>query len=105
MSKQRIGQIVVLLLLVILFLAPVYESFDHWDRFPQGGDDTVLSLLAVVTFCGVVLVAGRSLFQAFFRKCLPRRGRSTPRRSFSTFPFPKKADESPPLAFRFSLRV
>ena len=104
-SKQRIGQIIVLLLLVILLLAPVYESFDHWDGFPSGGDDTVLSLLAVITFCGVVMVAGRSLFQTFLRERLGRWKSWTQRTILATFVFPNAADESPPPPCRFSLRV
>lgn len=104
-SNLRIGQSIVFLLLVIMLLAPIYESFDHWDQFPNGGDDTVLSLLATVAFCGLVLVAGRSLLLAVLRKRLPTWDRWAARAILITFVFPKAANESPPPPFNFSLRV
>lgn len=47
--------------LFLLMLAPVYESFDHWDGFPHSGSDTVLNLIGAVAFCGLALVAAKSL--------------------------------------------
>ncbi len=105
MGKRRISQIAVLLLLAIFLLAPVYECFDHWDGFPRSGNDTVLNLIAAVTFCGVVLVAGRFLFRALTEKSLVKRERwNPPPVPFSSVAC-KTADESPPLSFRLSLRV
>ena len=54
-------QIVVLCFCVLLLLGPLYEIFDRWDSFPQGGDDTVLSLIALVCCCGLFLALARSL--------------------------------------------
>jgi hypothetical protein len=105
MGKRRIGQVVVLLLLLIILLAPVYECFDQWDGFPGSGDDTTLSLIAAVTFCGVALVAGCSLFAAFAQKCVVKIERWNLPAVFFTFPACKTADESPPLTLRLSLRV
>ncbi len=105
MGKRRISQIAVLLLLAIFLLAPVYECFDHWDKFPRSGNDTVLNLIAAVTFCGVVLVAGRSLFRALTEKRLVKRERWNPPPVPFSFVACKTADESPPLSFRLSLRV
>ncbi|MDQ2925396.1 MAG: hypothetical protein M3R43_07575 [Acidobacteriota bacterium] len=70
MGRRRIGQIVVLLQLALFLLAPVYESFDLWNGFRRsgGGNDKTLSLIAAVTFCGVVLVAGRSHLTALTQK-------------------------------------
>lgn len=47
--------------LVLLLLAPLYESFDRWDGFPKSGNDTVLNLIGTVAFCGLVLVAVKPL--------------------------------------------
>ncbi len=106
MGKRRISQIVVLLLLTIFLLAPVYECFDYWDGFPRSGNDTALSLIAAVTFCGVVLVAGRALFHVFTRT---RFVKSEPWKPPCALAFAllarKAADESPPLSPRLSLRV
>ena len=54
-------QIVLGCFLVLLLLSPLYESFDRWDGFPRSGDDTVLNLIAAVTFGGLILVAAKSL--------------------------------------------
>jgi hypothetical protein len=105
MGKRRISQIVVLLLLTIFLLAPVYETFDHWDGFPRSGNDTVLNLIAAVTFCGVVLVAGRSLFRALTEKLLVKRERWNPPPAPFAFVARPIADESPPLSFALSLRI
>jgi hypothetical protein len=105
MGKRRIGQIVVLLLLTMLLLAPVYECFDHWDGFPKSGNDTALNLIAAVTFCGVVLVAGRSLFRALTEKRLVKREQWNPPPAPFAFVALPIADESPPLSVTLSLRV
>ena len=54
-------QIVLGCFLVLLLLAPLYESFDRWDGFPRSGNDTVLNLIAAVTFAGLVLITAKSL--------------------------------------------
>lgn len=95
----------VLLLLTIFLFAPVYEHFDHWDSFPQGGDDSVLSLIAVVTFCGIVLVASRSLFRVYLQRHWVKLERwKTPSVLF-VFLACRAANESPPASPRLSLRV
>ena len=105
MGKRRIAQIVVLLLLTIFLLAPIYEHFDHWDGFPRSGDDTVLTLIAVVTFCGVVLVAARSLFRVFLQRRWVKLERWKPLSMPFVFFASRAADESPPTSPRLSLRV
>ncbi len=96
MGKLRIGQVVVLLLLLIFLLAPVCECFDHWDGFPRSGDDTALSLVTIVTFCGVVWVTGRSFFVAFAQKRMVKIERwNAPPVLFAFLPC-RTADESPP---------
>lgn len=105
MRKRRIAQIVVLLLLTIFLVAPVYEHFDHWDGFPRSGDDTVLSLVAVVTFCGVILVAAHSLFRVFLERKWVKLERWKPLSITYVFLSYREADESPPVSPRLSLRV
>jgi len=105
MGKRRIAQIVVLLLLTIFLFAPVYEHFDHWDGFPRSGDDTVLSLIAVVTFCGIVLVAARSLLQVSLERRWVKLERWKPLSLAFVFLACHEADESPPISPRLSLRV
>ena len=106
MGKRRISQTVVLLLLTIFLLAPVYERFDHWDGFPRSDNDTALSLIAAVTFRGVILVAECALFHVFTRTRFVKTG---PWKPPCALPFAllacKAADESPPLSPRLSLRV
>lgn len=105
MSRQRIGQVVIFLLLTMLLLAPVYECFDHWDGFPKSGNDTALNLIAAMTFCGVVLVAGRSLFRALTKRRLVKREQWNPPPAPFAFVALAIANESPPLPFILSLRV
>ncbi len=54
--------------LLLLLLAPLYESFDRWDGFPRSGNDTVLNLISAVAFCGLVLVAaeGTRCYSPYF---------------------------------------
>ncbi len=66
MNRRRVTQIVVLCFCLLLLLAPVYESFDRWDGFPRSENDTVLNLIGVVAFCGLVLVAAKSLCSLVF---------------------------------------
>lgn len=105
MDKRRTGQIVVLVLLALFLLAPVYECFDHWDGFPRSGDDTALSLIATVTFCGVVLLAARSLLRVFTQKRFVKLELWEPPCARFALLGRKAADESPPLSFPLSLRV
>ncbi len=105
MGKRRIGQLVILLLLTVFLLAPVYEHFDHWDGFPRSGDDTVLSLVAIVTFCGVVLIAARSFFRIFLQRRWVKLERWKPPLVPFVLHARRGADESPRSLFRLSLRV
>ena len=61
MSRRRVSQVVLGCFFILLLLAPLYESFDHWDGFPRGGNDTVLNLTGAIAFCGLVLVAAKRL--------------------------------------------
>jgi hypothetical protein len=60
MSRRRVTQIVLGCFVFLLLIAPLYESFDRWDGFPKSGNDTMLNLIAGITFAGLVLVAAKS---------------------------------------------
>src|SRR5436309_2237949 len=55
MSRFLACLTVVLLLCISLF-GPAFETVDHWDNFPQSGDDIVLSLICLVACVGAMLV-------------------------------------------------
>jgi len=42
-------------LMALIFFGPLYEAFDHLDKFTQGGDDTVLTVIGLLTYTGFVL--------------------------------------------------
>lgn len=48
------------ILLLFILAGPLFETVDHWDNFPQTGNDTVLSLVMLVTCVGAV---------SLFKKC------------------------------------
>lgn len=105
MGKRWTGRIVILLLLAIVVLAPIYETFDHWDGFPGSGDDTVLNLIAAVTFCGLVFLGRCTVWLAITSKSLVRFQVLIPPFLRFTFVSCKAADESPPLRSFLILRV
>lgn len=57
--KVLISAILVLLLGVILS-APFVELVDHWDNFPQSGNDTILSIVCFLVIAGIAFVLVRS---------------------------------------------
>jgi len=53
---------VLLLAFAILLGGPVFEHFDHWDHFPQSGNDILLTIVAVlVCFAFAVSLIRRSV--------------------------------------------
>ena len=100
---RRLIQIAVVLLLLIHIGGPLFETVDHWDRFAQGGDDLVLSVLSVIVGLGLTLLVGfllRLIVEPSLASSLP-----------SLVPAPQKAGKflsafrpapltSPPLALR-----
>ena len=46
--RRRIALILMFLAVVLLLGGPVFEHFDHWDGFPQSGQDFLLSVIAVL---------------------------------------------------------
>ncbi len=54
-SKRQWSYVLVFVLMALIVFGPLYETFDHWDKFTQGGDDTVLTLIGLLTYTGFVL--------------------------------------------------
>lgn len=44
------------LLLAVQFSAPLFETIDRWDGFPQSGNDLELGVIAALASFGVVLL-------------------------------------------------
>ncbi len=57
-------------LLAVLFAGPVFELFDHWDNIPETGNDTVLSVVLLLTCAGALFAVRRVTVMA--RKLLYR---------------------------------
>ena len=69
---RRLIQLVVLILLLVHLGGPLFETVDHWDRFAQGGDDFVLSILGVIADFGLTLLVAyflRWVFLASLANC------------------------------------
>lgn len=104
--NRRTIIILLAILLFLLFAGPLFETVDHWDNFPQTGNDTVLSFVMLVTCMGAV---------SLFKKCaaavleLIARIKLSERRSEGLSAFEGLIEpvpiESPPLALLTSLRI
>jgi len=104
--NRRTIIILLAILLFLVFAGPLFETVDHWDNIPQTGNDTVLTLILVVSFIGAI---------SLFKKCavaaleLIARIKRTERRPeglsvFEGAPEPVPI-ESPPLSLLTSLRI
>ena len=45
------------LLVAVCISGPLFEAFDHWDQFPQSGNDTLLTIVLVLTLFALCLCA------------------------------------------------
>jgi drug/metabolite transporter (DMT)-like permease len=55
---------ILLFLVLAIFLAgPVFEHFDHWDNFPQSGNDILLTVIAVLVCLAAAVSLIRKLAQ------------------------------------------
>lgn len=66
---------IVFVLLAVLFAGPVFEFFDHWDNIPETGNDTVLSVVLLLTCAGAIFAIRR--VDVLARKLLYRLKRRT----------------------------
>jgi hypothetical protein len=62
--RRRFAWIALLLVFAMFLGGPVFEHFDHWDHFPQSGNDILLTLLAVVICFAAAVSLLRKLEQA-----------------------------------------
>jgi len=61
--RRRIAVILMFLAVVLLLGGPVFEHVDHWDGFPQSGNDFLLAVIAVL----VCLAAAISFIRQLVR--------------------------------------
>jgi type VI protein secretion system component VasK len=55
---RRVLVMVVLVLIVTVHISgPLFETVDHWDQFPQSGNDIVLSIVLALTLFALCLCA------------------------------------------------
>jgi hypothetical protein len=62
--RTRLVQFAVILLLLVYLCAPLFESVDHWDHFPQSGHDIVLTVMGAALCLGITLALMRIVLQA-----------------------------------------
>lgn len=55
---RRVLFLIALLLLLGTYVSgPFFEAVDHWDNFPQSGNDIILTLVTAATFFALLLCA------------------------------------------------
>jgi hypothetical protein len=62
-ARRIMGQCLVAILLAICVSAPLVDSFDHWDRTLQDGNDTEANLVVIAVCAGVGFLFVRSLLR------------------------------------------
>ena len=94
-------------LVAVLLAGPVYELFDHWDNISETGNDTVLSVVTLLTFAGAMfalqrlsVIALRLLYRLKQQSTAPPQGISSARREAERFEL-----DSGPLPSLSSLRI
>lgn len=61
--RRRFAWIALLLVFVLFLGGPVFEHFDHWDHFPQSGNDILLTLVTAVICIAAAVSLIRKLEQ------------------------------------------
>lgn len=51
-------------ILVVLFAGPIFELADQWDNIPVTGNDTMLSVVMLLTFAGALFAVRRFTIKA-----------------------------------------
>ena len=59
--RRRVALILVFLAVVLLLGGPLFEHFDHWDGFPQSGNDFLLAVIAVLVCLAAAVAFIREL--------------------------------------------
>lgn len=66
---RRVSVLIALVLLLGIYISgPFFESVDHWDNFPQSGNDIVLTLVVAVTVFALFLCGTRWLVRFIFSR-------------------------------------
>jgi hypothetical protein len=57
-AMRRVLFLIALVLLIGIYISgPFFEAVDHWDNFPQSGNDIILTLVMAATFFALLLCA------------------------------------------------
>ena len=55
--RRLLATVVLILLLAVCMFGPLFETVDHWDQFPQSGNDIVLTIVFVLVLLALCLCA------------------------------------------------
>ena len=98
---------IVFALLAVLLSGPVFELFDHWDNIPETGNDTVLSVVLLLTCAGALFAVRRFtemaiklLYRLKHQSAAPPQSISSARREAARFEL-----DSGPIPSLSSLRI
>lgn len=97
--------IALVLLLGISISGPFFEAVDHWDNFPQSGNDIILTIAMVATLFALFVCTTMRLVRLI--RSILRAARANALVSLhanSDFPLPVLVF-SPPKLFASSLRI
>ena len=105
-SRRKTIIWIVFALLAVLLAGPVFEVFDHWDNIPETGNDTVLSVVLLLTCAGAMFAVRR--FTVMARKLLYRLKHQSPARQTSISPTRREGRfelDTGPFSSLSSLRI
>lgn len=71
-------------LLAVLLAGPLFEFFDHWDNIAATGNDTVLSVVLLLTCAGAMFAVRRFTVMAIKLLYRLKHQSTAPPQSFST---------------------
>lgn len=63
--KRSLALTAITLLVMVYVCGPVFEHFDHWDHFPQSGNDFVLAFAVVALCLGATFLLTRVVLRGF----------------------------------------
>ena len=97
---------IVVALLAVLLAGPVFEFVDQWDNIPETGNDTVLSVVLLLTCAGAMFAALRFTVMAIKLLYRLKHRSAAPRTSISPVPLEVRFElDSGPLPSLSSLRI
>ena len=105
-SRRKTIIWIVFAFLAALLAGPVFELFDHWDNIPATGNDTVLSVVLLLTCAGAMFAVRR--FSVMARKLLYRLKHQSPARQTGIFQTRRERRfelDTGPLSSLSSLRI